>query len=64
MTDTDSAYSGIESYPNKSEQWAYNFFVELVGHVEDSNVQQALEELREYATFINIIGSFPEAYQN
>jgi len=54
--------SGIESYPNKAEIWSYNFLVELEGHVEDKNVKEALEELRELATFINIIGSFPEAY--
>jgi chorismate mutase len=54
--------SGIESYPNKEERWSYNFLVELEGHVEDKNVKQALEELRQFATFINIIGSFPEAY--
>lgn len=54
--------SGIESYPNKAEQWSYNFFVELEGHVEDSNVKKALEELGQLATFINVIGSFAEAY--
>jgi prephenate dehydratase len=54
--------SGIESYPNKAEQWSYNFLVELEGHVEDKNVKAALDDLRDAATFINIIGSFPEAY--
>jgi chorismate mutase/prephenate dehydratase len=57
-----STISGIESYPNKAEQWSYNFLVELEGHVEDKNVKAALDDLRDAATFINIIGSFPEAY--
>jgi len=54
--------SGIESYPNKAELWSYNFFLEFEGHIENKNVKQALDELRQQATFINIIGSFPEMY--
>ncbi len=53
--------SGIESYPNKTESWAYNFLVELEGHVQDPQVAHALGLLRQHTTFISLLGSFADA---
>ncbi|KAL6050639.1 chorismate mutase aro7 [Balamuthia mandrillaris] len=54
--------SAIESHPDKSQSWSYNFLVELDGHVEDEHIKSALEELQQFTTFQTIFGSFPEAW--
>ena len=51
----------IESRPSKAKAWEYCFFVDFEGHVEDVNIQKALEELSENCTFITILGSYPKA---
>jgi len=51
----------IESRPAHSGRWQYGFFIDVSGHVEDSQVKQALAELGEYATDVKILGSYPVA---
>ena len=53
--------SRFESRPARSGLWEYLFFVDIEGHQEDENVAQALAELRELATFVKILGSYPMA---
>jgi len=51
----------IESRPNKSTAWEYNFYVDFEGHQADSSVEDILEKLRNYSTFLKILGSYPIA---
>jgi prephenate dehydratase len=53
--------SRFESRPARSGLWEYLFFVDVEGHVQDENVAQALAEMRERATFVKILGSYPMA---
>lgn len=53
--------SRFESRPARSGLWEYLFFVDVEGHQEDENVAAALAEMREKATFVKILGSYPMA---
>ncbi|MCK4621920.1 MAG: prephenate dehydratase [Desulfuromonadales bacterium] len=51
----------IESRPMKQKVWEYIFFLDLVGHIEDSAIAEAIEELRSHCHFLKILGSYPIA---
>ncbi|HEX9803618.1 MAG TPA: prephenate dehydratase [Gammaproteobacteria bacterium] len=51
----------IESRPSRQGMWDYVFFVEILGHRDESNVAQALAELEKEAALFKILGSFPKA---
>ena len=51
----------IESRPNKNTAWEYNFYVDFEGHQDDSSIKDVLEKLRNYSTFLKILGSYPIA---
>jgi chorismate mutase/prephenate dehydratase len=53
--------SKIESRPNKSKAWEYIFFLDLAGHVSDTEVAEAVSELRDFCQFVKILGSYPRA---
>ena len=49
----------IESRPLRDAQWDYLFFVEILGHCEETQVEEALFEIKSESTFFKILGSFP-----
>lgn len=51
----------IESRPMKGKAWEYIFFLDMLGHVQDQNIADAVEELRTYCQFLKVLGSFPKA---
>ena len=51
----------IQSHPTKQTPWEYMFFVDVVGHVDDPELSQALEKLGERTLFVRVLGSYPEA---
>ncbi len=53
--------SRIESRPSRQGMWEYVFFVDLLGHVDDPPVRQALDEMRQQASLLKVLGSFPRA---
>jgi len=53
--------TNIESRPSKKREWEYYFFVDLLGHRTDKNVQDGLEEARKHCLQLSILGSFPRA---
>ncbi len=52
----------IESRPSRRENWEYVFFVDIQGHAEQTNVREALEEIRDRASLLKILGSYPRAF--
>jgi len=50
----------IDSFPNTAGIFARDFFVEIEGHPEDHNVKLVLNELQTFATFLTILGGFPD----
>ena len=51
----------IESRPNKNTPWEYNFYVDFEGQQDDPSIKDMLEKLRNYSTFLKILGSYPIA---
>ncbi len=49
----------IESRPSRKKVWHYIFFVDLLGHVEDTYVKKALLELEKQCLFVKVLGSYP-----
>ena len=51
----------LESRPARAGLWKYNFFVDVSGHIEDSNVRDALQEIKGNAAVFKFLGSYPAA---
>lgn len=49
----------IESRPSRQKLWDYYFFVDIIGHYEDAEVQEALEELKVTCPMVKCLGSYP-----
>jgi prephenate dehydratase len=52
--------SRIESRPTREKAGTYDFHVELVGHLEDCAVAEALAGLHRYCDRIRFLGSWPQ----
>jgi chorismate mutase / prephenate dehydratase len=51
----------LESRPSRTGLWEYVFFVDIEGHQRLDNVARALDEIRQRAAFLKILGSYPMA---
>jgi len=51
----------IESRPTKQKAWEYVFFIDFLGHVDDSNVKKVLKEIEPACVLLKILGSYPRA---
>ncbi len=48
----------IESRPFRKKAFEYLFYVDFIGHQNDRNIQNALCHLKEFATMLNVLGSY------
>jgi chorismate mutase / prephenate dehydratase len=55
--------SKIESRPSRKKAWDYYFFIDLLGHYQDGNVQAAISELKENCPLVKWLGSYPNEPQ-
>ena len=51
----------IESRPNKSTPWEYNFYVDFDGTEEDPKIRQMLSKIEKHSLFLKILGSYKKA---
>ncbi len=51
--------SRIESRPSRKRHWQYFFFIDILGHREDAEVQQAITAIRQQDVNLLIRGSYP-----
>ena len=51
--------TNIDTRPSKRRNWEYYFFVDAEGHVDDANVQAALDEAKTHCGELHVLGSFP-----
>jgi chorismate mutase/prephenate dehydratase len=51
----------IESRPMKRKAWEYVFFLDMEGHIEESQVGEAIEELRLCCETLRVLGSYPRS---
>lgn len=49
----------IESRPDKKKMWAYNFFIDFLGHRDDEVIRSTLAKIKEETIFLKILGSYP-----
>ncbi|MFA6988955.1 MAG: prephenate dehydratase [Candidatus Gastranaerophilaceae bacterium] len=54
--------SYIDSRPSRKNLGEYIFYVDIDGHVEDPNLNSALEKIKNRITFYRLIGSYPKFY--
>lgn len=52
--------ANIQSRPSKKREWEYCFFVDFLGHKQDKNVVEAIEEARKHCLQLSVLGSFPK----
>jgi chorismate mutase/prephenate dehydratase len=57
--DNNINMSRIESRPSRQEMWEYVFFADIDGHVDDEIIAQVLQQLKEHASMIKVLGSYP-----
>ncbi len=53
--------SKIESRPLKKKAWEYIFFLDLMGHIGDPTIAEAVQELKQCCQFVKVLGSYPRA---
>ena len=51
----------LESRPARAGMWEYVFYVDVEGHQQDPDVARALAELKQKASFLKNLGSYPAA---
>jgi len=51
----------IETRPAKTGTWNYMFFIDVEGHINDENVQQAIEKVKTQCADFKWLGSYPNA---
>lgn len=49
----------FESRPSRVSLWEYWFFIDVQGHQLDDNISHALAEIKEKASVLKILGSYP-----
>ncbi|WP_230657697.1 prephenate dehydratase [Psychrobacter sp. I-STPA10] len=53
--------TSIETRPERPNKWAYVFFIDMNGHIEDPNVSAAIEAIRPLVKEVRVLGSYPKA---
>lgn len=48
----------IESRPFRKKAFEYLFYIDIIGHREDPNIDNALRHLEEFATMVKVLGSY------
>ena len=51
----------IESKAMRTRAWDYVFFIDLLGHIEDKAVKEAVEALEPACSYLRVLGSYPAA---
>ena len=55
----------IESRPIKGKHWQYLFFLDMMGHIEETQIQEGCEEIKKLCSYYEWLGSYPRGdYQN
>lgn len=53
--------TSIETRPERPNKWAYVFFIDMNGHIDDDNVKAAINEIRPNVKDLRVLGSYPKA---
>lgn len=50
----------IESRPAKNQLGRYIFFVDIIGHIDDDDIKDALTMIKKKTSFFKLLGSYPQ----
>ena len=53
--------TSIETRPERPNKWAYVFFIDMNGHINDDDVKAAIEDIRPMVKDLRVLGSYPKA---
>ena len=49
----------IQSRPLRDRPWEYLFYVDIEGHIQDTDVKKSVETLEKMCLFLRLLGSYP-----
>jgi chorismate mutase/prephenate dehydratase len=61
FSDNGVSLTRIESRPSRKGMWEYVFFVDIEGHAQEATVALALDKLKDRASMLKLLGSYPRA---
>jgi len=61
MEEAGVSMTRIESRPGRTAMWEYVFFIDVSGHQADDTLAPVLEQLRDEAVGLRVLGSHPRA---
>jgi len=64
LADRNINLTKIESRPVKGEAGKYMFFIDFIGHLDDPEIKEACERLRETCASFKWLGSYPRVEEN
>ncbi len=53
----------IDKRPSRRANWEYIFFVDVIGHINDANVAEAIEKAKSHCLQMTVLGSYPRAVE-
>ena len=56
---SDISLTRIDTRPSRTEKWAYVFFIEFEGHLQDEKIVEIMTELEEQSILLKPLGSYP-----
>ena len=51
----------LETRPLKGSHWAYQFFIDFVGHRDEDRIAAMLKDLADLSVNLRVLGSYPAA---
>ncbi|MBU2738865.1 prephenate dehydratase [Acidithiobacillus concretivorus] len=61
LADAHISLTRIESRPARSAVWEYVFYLDMLGHCQDSDLTPVLDALAAQSSFYRCLGSYPKA---
>ena len=59
LAQRDIGMSKLESRPARNRAWEYVFYLDLDGHRDSPQIQDALRELEGKCAFLKVLGAYP-----
>ena len=59
--DAGVSLTRIDTRPSRTEKWAYVFFIEFEGHLQDATIAGIIAGLEEHSILLKPLGSYPRA---
>jgi chorismate mutase/prephenate dehydratase len=59
--DAGVSLTRIDTRPSRTEKWAYVFFIEFEGHLQDPQIAAIMSGLEEHSILLKPLGSYPKA---